>query len=386
MAEGLKPVERVMAAFEKRKTDRIAIFHSGFSSRVGSGLLGRECYSGGGINQWREATALWDGPDAHAEFVARTTQDARDLAKVAHADLIRLSYWRLPTKPTAKIDELTFLYGDRDGDYTVRQLNPETELYQDIDVHDSMAPQTVDDLERQVIQAEEGLENYHPTAESYQDLFEAQEYFGPDYAIPSSGYGLAVSNREALWIEAVAARPDLVERHLECQCVRSCRQIEAQKDLPFRIIMGGGDFCGKHGPNYSPRFFHQAMLPRLKRMSETAHRQGKYTVFASDGNLWPVAEDMFGASGTDAFHEVDRLAGMDHWRLRERYPNLTCFGNISTITLHLGTRENVIAECRDNAEAALELGGILVGVSNQVVPMAPIENVVAMIETLEEYH
>ena len=69
-----------------------------------------------------------------------------------------------------------------------------------------------------------------------------------------------------------------------------------------------------------------------------------------------------------------------------RYPNLTCFGNISTITLHRGTRDDVIAECRDNAEAALELGGVFAGVSNQVVPLAPIENVVTMIETLAEYH
>jgi uroporphyrinogen-III decarboxylase len=189
-----------------------------------------------------------------------------------------------------------------------------------------------------------------------------------------------------LWIEAVAARPDIVERYLECQCITACRYIEAMKDLPLIYCMGGGDFCGKNGPNYSPKFFHENMLPRLRRMSATAHRYGKFTTFASDGNLWPVADDMFGASGTDAFHEIDRLAGMDHWKLRERYPNLTCFGNISTITLHLGSREDVIAEARDNAEAALELGGIICGVSNQVPPLVPIENVIAMIETLEEYH
>lgn len=45
----------------------------------------------------------------------------------------------------------------------------------------------------------------------------------------------------------------------------------------------------------------------------------------------------------------------------------------------------VIAEARDNAEAALELGGILCGVSNQVPPLVPIENVMAMLETLEDY-
>jgi len=386
MSENLTPAERVIATFEKRKLDRIAIYHSGFSSRVGSGLLGRECYSGGGINQWREATALWNGPDAHAEFVAHTTQDARDLAKVAHCDLIRIGYWRMAAKPAKKIDEHTFFYGDPDGDYSVRQLDPVTELYQEIEKRDSAAPRTMEDIESIVVASEKALDRYQPGPESFRAQFEAREYFGPDYEIPSMGYGLAVSNRDLLWIEAVAARPDLVERHLECQCVRQCRIIEAQKDMPFRIIMGGGDFCGKHGPNYSPKFFHEVMMPRLKRMSDTAHKYGKYTVFATDGNVWPVADDLFDAAGTDGFHEIDRLAGMDHWRLRERHPKLTCFGNISTITLHLGTKDDVIRECRDNAEAALQLGGVLCGVSNQVVPLAPIENVITMIETLAEYH
>lgn len=386
MPATLTPADRVLAAFEKRKTDRIAIYHSGFSSRVGSALLGRECYSGGGINQWREAKALWQGPDAHAEFVAHTAQDARDLARIAQNDLIRLGYWRMPTKPTRKIDEFTYLYGDPSAAYKVYQLDPITELYQVIESRDPHAPRTVDDLEAVVAAQERALENYHPTESSFRTERDALAYFGPDYAIPTGGYGLCIPNREMLWLEAVALRPDLVERLLECQCQIACRYIEAQKDLPFRYCMGGGDFCGKNGPNYSPRVFHDLLLPRLQRMSATAHRYGKFTVFASDGNLWPVADDLFGASGTDAFHEIDRLAGMDHWQLRKRYPNLTCFGNISTITLHRGSKDEVIAEARDNAEAALELGGILCGVSNQVPPLVPVDNVIAMIETLAEYH
>ena len=385
-AQALTPAERVLAAMEKRKTDRIAIFHSGFSSDVGGKLLGRECYSGGGINQWREACALWEGPDAHAAFVEKTAQDSYDLNKVSHTDLIRPGYWRMSLKPTQRIDEYTFLYGDPDGDYTVYQLSPVTELYQIIDKRQANMPANADDLEAEVIAAEERIANYFPTEEDFSDVLKMVELYGPDFAVPSSGVWLQVPVRDPLWIEAVAARPDLVARILETHCIASIRKIEAQKNLPMRILMGGGDFCGNNGPNYSPRFFHEEMLPRLQRITEVARKYNKFTVFATDGDTWPVGDDLWGASGITAAHEIDRLAGMDLWEMRRRYPNLTCFGNISTITLHRGTKEEVIAQARDNAEAALELGGILPGVSNQIPPGTPMENVIAMIETLEEYH
>jgi signal transduction histidine kinase len=62
------------------------------------------------------------------------------------------------------------------------------------------------------------------------------------------------------------------------------------------------------------------------------------------------------------------------------------FGNISVITLHRGTREEVISQCRDCAETALDLGSIIVGGSNLIMPGTPPENIIAMVETLEKYH
>jgi hypothetical protein len=382
----MTPAERVLATFKKEKLDKVAVYHSGFSSEVGSNLLGRTSFTGGGINRWREACALWEGPDSHAEFLERTEQDTADLAEIAKTDMVRIAYWRLPEKPTKRIDENTFLYGDPDGEYRVFRLSPRTELYQCIDSREDHPVETVDDLERQVVAMEEELSSYHPTAADFDTQMRWHNRYGGARAIPTAGYGLAVPNQEAIWLEATILRPDLVDRLLDVHCERSCRQIEAQKDLPLLYHMGGGDFCGNHGPNYSPQFFHDHMLPRLKRMSATAHRYGKFGIFATDGDTWPVAEDLWGTSGTDAAHEIDRLAGMDHWKMRHRFPHLTCLGNISTITLYRGTKDDVIAETRDNCEAALELSGVMPGVSNQIPPGTPMENVLAMLNTIEEYH
>ena len=73
------PKERVRAAFEHRSTDKVPVHHVGFSSEVATAIIGREAYVGGGIQQWREATAHWNGPDAHAAIPGAVLSRCRGL-------------------------------------------------------------------------------------------------------------------------------------------------------------------------------------------------------------------------------------------------------------------------------------------------------------------
>jgi len=88
----VKPIERVLAAFEFESTDKVPIHHIGFSSSAASYILGREAYVGGGIQQWREARALWEGEAAHKEFLRRSLRDAFELGKAVDNDILRLHY------------------------------------------------------------------------------------------------------------------------------------------------------------------------------------------------------------------------------------------------------------------------------------------------------
>jgi uroporphyrinogen-III decarboxylase len=96
-----------------------------------------------------------------------------------------------------------------------------------------------------------------------------------------------------------------------------------------------------------------------------------------------VADDLFDNARVDGYYEVDRRAGMDLARLRERYPGPVLMGNMSSATLHTGTRQEVIAETRSCLEVARRMGGVIVGVSNYVMPGTPSANLEALIETLE---
>jgi hypothetical protein len=373
------PKERVAAAFEHRQSDKVPIYQGGFSSRVASQILGREAFVGGGIQQFREVKALWDGAEAHQEYLQRSQRDAFDLSKALDLDLVRVGYWRQYEEPSARIDEYTFRFGGGER-WRVMRLTPETELWQVID--QAPCPEPTDaDLEATVDAMEAGTEAYAPQPEHFADMLAAIEEFGDERAVPGGGIGLCIP-RERAWLEATALRPDLVRRYLDAQAANSARTAECMSRMGLKYLMGGGDFASARGPFYSPRAFHDLMLPGLKVISAACHAVGAYHMFASDGDLWPVSEDLFGHSGVDCFYEIDRRSGMDLRRLRQTFPDLTLLGGIASETLHIGTPEEVREETRTALEVAQELGGIIVGCSNQVVAPTPMSNFEAMMEVL----
>ena len=381
----MNSVERIQATFEQRETDQVPIHHLGFCSQVASAILGREAYVGGGIQKWREAVALWQGEDAHQEYLERSFQDAIDIALLCDHDIIRPSYWRYPSKPTKRIDDNTFLYayGDEENWRVLRYDQPSEQC--NIFSYLPKAERTFDDLERDVARQEKATEDYRPRQEDSDFELRAQGMMGDERVVRVGGVGVAINYSERIWLEALVQRPDLVARSLDTQVEQAKRNVEFLVPLGFRYLFGGGDFASNDGPMYSPQVFHDLVLPRLQKVSEICHQHGAYHLFASDGNLWPVAEDLFGRSGIDGYYEIDRRAGMDLGKLRERYPHLILIGNISSHTVHLGTKEEVIAETRSCLEEAKRRRGIIVGISNYFVPGTPIENATAVIETIREY-
>ncbi|MCJ7736724.1 MAG: hypothetical protein MUQ10_05340, partial [Anaerolineae bacterium] len=169
------------------------------------------------------------------------------------------------------------------------------------------------------------------------------------------------------------------------QVETAARNIRFLAEHGFQFIFGGGDLATNAGPMYSPRVFRNMMLPRLQQVSSVCHEIGSFLCFASDGNLWSVADDLFGASGVDAYLEIDSRAGMDLGQLRQRFPGLTLIGNISSTDVALLNRDEITAQTRDCMEFARTAAGVIVGVSNYFVPGTPLDNVWAVLETINKY-
>jgi len=377
--------ERVLAAFRHEPVDRVPIYHVGFCSEVASALLGREAFVGGGVQQWREAAAWWQGEDAHAEFVERSLQDAIDIALYCEHDIVRVNYWRYRDRPTRRMDEFTYLYErGPEANWRVLSFDPPSEQCRIAPIVPPSAL-TFGDLEDQLDAAESALAEYDPGEAQFASEFEARRRLGDDYVIRVSAAGLGVG-MEPIWLEATALRPDLVERSLDLQLRRAEANIRFLADHGFHFIFGGEDFATNDGPFYSPRVFRRVVLPRLQQLTSTCHACGSYFSFQSDGNLWPVADDLFGRSGIDSFHEIDRRAGMDMRLLRERFPRLTLIGNINSTDVAMLSPDEVAAQTRDCLAFAHATTGVIVGMSNYFVPGTPMENVHAVLDTIHREH
>lgn len=380
----MNSIERVQAAFQQRETDRVPLMHVGFSSQVASALLGREAYVGGGIQQWREAQALWQGDDAHEEFLERSYRDAIDLADLCEVDIVRVAYWRYPKKPTRRIDVYTFLYAyGPEEEWQVLRCDPDSEQCI-IAKHKPGAEPTADDLEEEVAGEETATAAYRPTEADFALEIRAHRSLGHQRVIRVFAAMVGILP-EPRWLEAIALRPDLVARLLDTQVEKAARNVRFLAALGFRYFFGGYDLASLQGPLYSPRLFRDVVLPRVKRVADLCHQSGGHLLFGSDGNVWPLADALFGESGVDGYYEVDADADMSLTRLRQQFPRLTLLGNLSTTFVYKASKNEVKARTLACLEEAKACKGVIVGASNYVAPNTPIENVLAVLETIKKY-
>lgn len=375
--------DRVLATFNRERTNKVPIYHLGFSSKVASFILGYEAYVGGGIQQWREANALWEGEDSHQRYLEKSRRDALELTKRTDQDVVRAEYWRLNQKPTEKLDNYTYRYVNHDGKWRIMRVDPKTEMYQIIAESVPENEITYRDIEEDLSIKEDALKRYAP-CEELGEVRSLIDYIGKEYVVRVAGGSIGIPLKE-IWLKATVTRPDLVERLLDLQVKYASKRFEVLAQAGIKIVFGGGDLASNKGPLYSPKVFRKLVLPRIFEISEKCHKHGMLFCFASDGNLWPIADDLFRNSGIDGYYEIDRRAGMDLLKLRRRYPKLTLIGNIGSHTLSTKNVKDVVLETLSCLKIAKKMGGIIVGASNYVLPNTPKRNIIAMLETIRKY-
>lgn len=120
-----------------------------------------------------------------------------------------------------------------------------------------------------------------------------------------------------------------------------------------------GDVAYDHGMFFSPDYWRQVYRPQVQRICSAAHRAGLKIIYHGCGNAAAIFEDLRTA-GVDAYNPLEAKAGLDVVELKRRFGRCWAFnGNIDVRVLATNDRAQVRREVLRKLQAA-QGGGYIV--------------------------
>jgi hypothetical protein len=162
-------------------------------------------------------------------------------------------------------------------------------------------------------------------------------------------------------------------------------KICAENDIA-PVIFGGEDITTNHGPFIRPQLLRELFFPYLTRIIKSFRKHDIKYVFHSDGDLWPVLDDLV-AAGVSGVHPLEPFCGMKILDVKEYIGDkVVLFGHIDCSgSLPLGTVEDVTKEVIQVINDAGPGSGYVLGSSSEIEEIVPVRNVQAMFNTLKKY-
>jgi len=157
----------------------------------------------------------------------------------------------------------------------------------------------------------------------------------------------------------------------------------ALEEVQLDYVLLWEDMAYKAGPLISPRMFRQFMLEPYKRLTSFIREHGVDLIFVdSDGDSEPLLP-LWIEGGVNGFYPMERVAGMDPVRLRERFGRqLRLMGGIDKRAMIAGPAA-IDAELAHVAPLAAE-GGFLPWCDHHVPPDVPLEHYLYYVKRMKE--
>lgn len=195
------------------------------------------------------------------------------------------------------------------------------------------------------------------------------------------------------WYISTSIRRDYIKAVFERQCeigIGNLKRLhEVIGERIFGVLVSGTDFGTQRGPFISRETYLDLYAPFHKRVTDWIHRNTTWMcMIHTCGSVVALLPDIIDA-GFDIFNPVQCSAeGMDPKVLKERFGNRVTFwgGGVNTQhTLPFGTPDEVRREVRDRIDAFAPGGGFVFNSIHNIQAGTPIENVIAMFETVRDY-
>ena len=232
---------------------------------------------------------------------------------------------------------------------------------------------------------DEHLESWSASTLTGQERMAPRSYF-----VPGTGVGFhetyALMGQEMFSYAIYDERREL-DRIFEAFGHNSVRIAEhAARVKHGPIFFTWADIAYKGSLLFSPDFMRETFIPMLRNVCEPLNDAGLTVIFHSDGDVTEILDDMVDA-GIGGLNPIEPIAGMDIAAVKRRYGDrLVLVGNVDcSQVIPLGSVAEIRRTVKETVEAAGHGGGLFIGSSSEIVPAAPLENVLAFFDACREF-
>ncbi len=218
--------------------------------------------------------------------------------------------------------------------------------------------------------------------------------FGDIAHVPGPGVKYPKGIRDPQeWYIAHVAHPEYIKGIYGLQCEIALENLKSLwKAVGERIdvvFVSGTDFGTQNSPYISPDMYREMYKPFHKKINQWIHKNTSWkTFYHTCGSIVEFLDDFIEA-GVDIINPVQCSAkGMDPKILKAKYGDSLVFwgGGIDTQkTLPFGTPREIRDEVKERINIFNKSGGFVFNAIHNIQQNTPIENLVAMIESFNQY-
>lgn len=255
-------------------------------------------------------------------------------------------------------------------------------------------PGTIDWFVHHPIEKYEDLENYEfPDPEApgrFRFIDNVIKKYGNKFAI-ISGIGWCLFERAWLLrgfvplIKDMIVNPKFVEKLLDKIVEYDMKLAKLIIERKIDIFYIGDDYGGQERLLISPNLWRKFIKPRLQKILSIPKSKGIPVAIHSDGNISSIINDLI-EIGISILNPVQPLA-LDPTFVKKNFGDKLClFGTIDIQkTLPFGKPEDVKKEILQRISILGQGGGLILAPTHTILPDVPMENILAMIQTIHKF-
>ena len=149
------------------------------------------------------------------------------------------------------------------------------------------------------------------------------------------------------------------------------------------VAFTGTMASGPGGLMFSPSFIYRELFPAVKKILNKLKEKGFKVIYDFEGDSRLVLDKIV-KDGADAYTPVEEISSVDIEQIKKKHPKLVLGFMIDSINLLTrGSKDDVVKKTKDTIKLAKDYDGIMIGSSGAIHNEVPVENALAMINTVK---